>query len=480
MKRKGRESSKIVKRFSGRKILVLLFAATLFQNSEIVACSSFKLQKGDSLVYGHNLNEGDMGVPGLIFINKRGIYKTGRTWSEIVTKDRLNPSGFSWISRYGSVTFNNFGRDFPDGGMNEQGLFIWEMNETIEYPMNENLPKLNQMNWMQYILDNCSSTAEAIECAYKFEIDGWGWHYFVGDKNGNTAAIAFINGEVVVHSGNKMPVPGLFNTPYDRELEVLKFYKGFGGDYEPSLNDPKVPRFVKTAVLARDYQSTQNIAEYGLKMLETLRVNDDPEWSILFDVRKQKIYFKTRVNPAVKTFAMNQIDFSNQTPTMIVNMDIEKGGNVFSQFEPFTNEKMESFTKNFIFPIFPAEFLTRGGITLDEYLQRTSTHTDLAKVGEKQFFRGIWKNNPKNPDEEISLTVKFEMDGESVRGTVSLGKEFIPIDHLIAIGKKMDFTFKTPKGTLLEVKANFADGKMVAEILGIEENYGTFELSKEN
>lgn len=480
MKRKGRESSKIVKRFAGRKILVLLFAATLFQNPEIVACSTFKLQKGDSLVYGHNLNEGDMGVPGLIFINKRGIFKTGRTWSEIATKDRLNPSDFSWISRYGSVTFNNFGRDIPDGGMNEQGLFIWEMNETIEYPMNENLPKLNQMNWMQYILDNCSSTDEAIECAYKFEIDGWGWHFFVGDKNGNTAAIAFINGEVVVRAGEKMPVPGLFNTPYDREMEVLKFYKGFGGDYEPTLNDPKVPRFVKTAVLCRDYQPTQNIAEYGLKMLDLIKVNDEPEWSILFDARKQKIYFKTRVNPAVKTFGMSQIDFSNQTPTMIVNMDIEKGGNVFSQLEPFTNEKMELFTKNCMFPILPPEFFTRGGITLDEYLQRTSTHTDLAKSAEKQFFRGTWKNNPKNPDEELTLIVKFDMEGESVRGTVSLGKEFIPIDHLCTFGGIMDFTFKTAKGTLLEVKANFTNGKMVAEVLGIEDSYGTFELSKEN
>ena len=44
---------------------------------KISACSTFKLQKGDSLIYGHNLNQGDIGVPGLIFINKRGIFKIG-------------------------------------------------------------------------------------------------------------------------------------------------------------------------------------------------------------------------------------------------------------------------------------------------------------------------------------------------------------------------------------------------------------------
>ncbi len=177
---------------------IVLIAFSLFTvNSS--ACSTFKLQKGGGLVYGHNLNEGDIGVPGLIFINKRGIFKTGRTWSEIITKERLNPSTHCWISRYGSVTFNNFGRDFPDGGMNEAGLYIWEMNEDADYPKNENLPKLNQMNWMQYILDNYASLEEAVQCASEIEIDGWSWHFFVGDAQGNTAAITFINGKVVVH-----------------------------------------------------------------------------------------------------------------------------------------------------------------------------------------------------------------------------------------------------------------------------------------
>jgi choloylglycine hydrolase len=28
----------------------------------------------------------------------------------------------SWISKYGSITFNQYGREFPTGGMNEKGL----------------------------------------------------------------------------------------------------------------------------------------------------------------------------------------------------------------------------------------------------------------------------------------------------------------------------------------------------------------------
>ena len=34
----------------------------------------------------------------------------------------------SWVSKYGSVTFNQYGRELPTGGMNEAGLVV----ETIE------------------------------------------------------------------------------------------------------------------------------------------------------------------------------------------------------------------------------------------------------------------------------------------------------------------------------------------------------------
>jgi choloylglycine hydrolase len=115
--------------------MIVLFL--FLYNTPVSACSTFKLQKGGELIYGHNLNQGDIGVPGLIFINKRGIFKKGRTWSELINKGGADPVDFYWISRYGSVTFNVFGKDFPDGGMNEAGLYIWEMSEKLDYPNND-------------------------------------------------------------------------------------------------------------------------------------------------------------------------------------------------------------------------------------------------------------------------------------------------------------------------------------------------------
>jgi choloylglycine hydrolase len=49
---------------------------------------------------------------GIILINKRGVLKT----AYISQYKKL-----SWRSKYGSITFNQFGKEFPLGEMNEAG-----------------------------------------------------------------------------------------------------------------------------------------------------------------------------------------------------------------------------------------------------------------------------------------------------------------------------------------------------------------------
>lgn len=461
-------------------LLSLLFLTLVFAEN-LSACSTFKLQKGDHLLYGHNLNEGDIGVPGLIFINKRGMFKKGRTWTELINKEDKNPSDFYWISRYGSVTFNTFGRDFPDGGMNEAGLYIWEMNENPEYPKNDSLPKLNQMNWMQYILDNCSTLDEALECAYQFEIDGWGWHYFIGDSKGNCAAVTFVDGKPLIHKNENMPVPGLFNEPYDREMEVLKYFKGFGGNYEPVLDDPEVPRFVKTAVMIQDFDPNTNAVDYGLYMLDKLQVDDLPEWSILFDVGNMDIYFKTRIHPKIKNFSMKDIDFSNKEPVKILDMDVEEGGDVRDQFSTYSNEKMKDFLENKIMTILPEEFFTCGGLSLDECIYNVSNHTDAALQKDNQFFTGVWKNRPESED-EMEIKLNINMKEEAVFGDAanSFEKEKgYTMDHLKLVGNDLIFTFKTKGGTLIEIQSIFKIDELTLQMFGTEYYYGSYVLYKQ-
>ncbi|WP_297091637.1 linear amide C-N hydrolase [uncultured Draconibacterium sp.] len=464
--------------------IIALFVTSLFlmlpHHKTVLACSTFKLQKGNALVYGHNLNEGDIGVPGLVFINKRGIFKKGRSWSEIITKDRLNPSSHSWISRYGSVTFNNFGKDFPDGGMNEAGLFIWEMNEEADYPKNDSLPKLNQMNWMQYILDNFSTTAEAIKCASEVEIDGWTWHYFVGDAKGKTAAIAFIKGKVVVHSGDDMPIPALFNTPYKRELELLKYFEGFGGEYKPDINDPNVPRFVRTATLINQYNPETDPIDYGFYMLKTLRVYDDPEWSVLFDANGKNVYFRTRMSPEMKIVDMTKIDFNNSSPARVININTEFEADVLPRFKDYNKEIMQTFLQNELMQIVPQDFYGYGGLSADEFVARLVDHTDSYTEKQNHFFNGKWIGNAKGINDLPTITLLFSMNNDAVAAELRLNNEnqSHTVDNLQMIGKQLCFTFHSGSGKIIEFKGHIQNDRLTAQLFGIENFYGHYTFQR--
>jgi len=182
---------------------------------------------------------------------------------------------------------------------------------------------------------------------------------------------------------------------------------------------------------------------------------------------------------------MDKIDFSNNNPVLILNMDITNGGNVLNKFHPYTNEEMREFIKNLIFPILPEQFFTRGGITLDEYLERTSTHSDAAALAEKQFFKGIWKNEPDTEKDEMEISLKIEAKGDAVFGRISLSEdaqEFYKLDHVHLIGNNLKFTFETngKRNKFLEIQASFDDEKMNVSLYGIEDYFGDYLLLKDS
>jgi len=130
--------------------------------TDIHHCTSFMLKKEPVLLFGHNLDSEEH-VPGMVFIKKRGILKAGCTFKELTTPEQLEPSTLTWISRFGSVTFGQLGANFPDGGMNEVGLFVWEMSlMNTTFIEDKTLPGFFMMQWIQYVLDNCSTVQEAI------------------------------------------------------------------------------------------------------------------------------------------------------------------------------------------------------------------------------------------------------------------------------------------------------------------------------
>jgi len=365
-------------------ILVLSFAVLIcsFISDKNESCSTFMLHHGSELIAGHNLDE-SAHIPGTAIINKRNVFKKGTTWKELSSSEKETSSKPEWVSKYGSVSFNPLGRDFPDGGMNEKGLIIWEMTlRNTRFTENENLPKLFMMQWMQYQLDNHTSVNQVIKSASEIMLDGWTWHFFTADRNADCASIEFINGKLIVHTGAKMPVPALCNTLYSRELEELKSYKGFGGRKQITMKKRTEERFVHAAEMIKKYDPVENgkIVPYGFDILKQLNVGGN-QWSIIVDMKNLHVYINSAPNRRIRHFSLNSFDLSCDSPVKIIDIHADLEGDITKNFIDYTLDFNRKHVKKGIdtFIMMDRDFgdlLISQGITAEILIDRLAKYPE--------------------------------------------------------------------------------------------------------
>lgn len=343
-----------------RKIALLLLPfmmALLAAPGKTMACSTFVLESEGKLFVGHNLDENiRFAVPGVVVINKRNIYKESISNEDfyVPLQGKKHYPSISWVSKYGSVTFNIRGRDFPDGGMNEAGLTVFEMSlKGSRFKEDKALPTLMTEMWIQYQLDNFETAAQVIESTSKIMIDGRTWHFFVTDRQGNSAAIEYIKGKVVVHSGDSLPVPALCNSIYSYEVKRLRKYEGFGGSIPVKVDDTKIPRFVHAAYMLKNYKKSLSkpAVDYGfdiLKLLHQGRSNSwNNKWSIMVDVKNLTVYFNTYRNREIRYFSLTSFDLSCDTPVKLLDIHTAGAGDVTKQFVDYSYESNLAFAKRY-------------------------------------------------------------------------------------------------------------------------------------
>ena len=80
---------------------------------------------------------------GMVCTNLKGLSKT--------SMKAENGQTISWVSQYGSMTFNHYGKDYTNGGMKEKGFVVELMclDET-KYPANEERPAKRLLKCVQY------------------------------------------------------------------------------------------------------------------------------------------------------------------------------------------------------------------------------------------------------------------------------------------------------------------------------------------
>lgn len=313
-----------------------LFFPLLFLSISTFACTTFVLQKDSSLVFGRNLDW--VSDDGALFVNRRNVKKTALVFPP--------ERPVSWTSKYGSVSFNQFDKEFPFGGINEKGLVVEIMLVPGNYPKRDKRPVLNELQWIQYQLDNSMSIEEVIASDKFIRISkvNQNLHFLICDKNGNTAVIEFTRKGMLVYKGEDLPIPVLENDSYYTSLEKNK-------------NNQNC-RFKTASNLLSKYDSKNNSPiDYSFEILDKVAL--DGSWSIVYDIKKMEIHFRTASQKSIRKILVNEFDFSCNGLGKLYDLKKEDKGNVNTKFQNYSDEVNKGVLK---------AALKSNGIRFEEYI----------------------------------------------------------------------------------------------------------------
>lgn len=262
-----------------------------------LACTAFVLHHGSEVRVGKNL-DWPVGL-GAVLLNPRGLRKTA--WV------RGGEVPAAWDSRYASLTFNQLGREFPLGGMNEAGLVVEEISYgPTRYPERDGRVVVNELQWIQYQLDRHATVAAVVaDTSVRIAPFLFGIHYLVADAAGDAAVIEFLDGDRIVYAGEALPVAVLANDTYRSLVRYLGFHAGFGGDRVVGRGPESPERFVRAVMAVRRLEAAAKERSGGdlaarsasfdsaFAILDDV-AQEDTQWSIVYDPVGLEVRWRTR------------------------------------------------------------------------------------------------------------------------------------------------------------------------------------------
>jgi choloylglycine hydrolase len=326
--------------------LLILTVQLLSAAISIFPCTSFIFTNNQNILLGHNL-DWHVGT-GLLIVNKKNVRKTAI--------GQPSEKSIQWVSRYGSITFNQVGRGLPYGGMNESGLVVEQMTlDSTKYPARDSRYPISACQWIQYQLDNCSTIEEVIATDEMIRIvdKTSKFHFLICDSTGKGAVIEFINGEINVVSGEELKVKVLTNSQYDDSVSAYRNQINTG--HNRSLDN-----FCTAARMLDNYSRSkfEDETKYLFGVLKEVSQSNFTKWSIVYDIKNLIMHFKIYASPTItetqilytenrdavkiKTVDLNQIDFSCTEPALVMELELEKQGKVnqfFINYSTVVNKK---------------------------------------------------------------------------------------------------------------------------------------------
>lgn len=299
-----------------------------------IGCSSINLVNHGSSIFGKNLDN-SYTTEGLILINRRGVERTSPYVS--TTGARAH-----WVSKYASVNFAFVHVGYVWTGMNEAGLVISMMGipETVGPPPDERPPLIDGF-WIQYMLDNCTTVEEVLAAAENFRIVTVD-HYHIADRNGHSAALEFLGGREIVYTEENFPVSVLTNSTYSDSIRDWSRSR----EYPFPAPNGSLERFRIAAGQVEGFTSTDrhSAVDYAFRTLHAIRSEGiygypyTTQWSLVFDTRNLRVYFRTYSHPGIKYFSLRKFSKSCEIPTQMLQVQTPLSGDVSSLFQDLSFE----------------------------------------------------------------------------------------------------------------------------------------------
>lgn len=340
-------------------------------------CTSIKLKNSQSIIlaqnydfyYGH----------GAVFSNQRWISKAAL--SDSLTKEGYETGVHTsavWVSKFGSITFNQFAKELPICGINEKGLAIVSMRHNVEkwtYITGEN--EITELQWLQMQLDLYATVDEVVAHldSISYQVKMFPMHYHISDKTGRSIIVEYENGALVTYDDQDICACG--NASIMTSQEFAKKYKNIPPE-EIELKEPILDRAAKAILLSQKYNNTWEsrtpLSQKAFEILGSVSLQvkfyDLFRWigkwvppsqtflQVAFDTQHMKVFFKTKNNTAVREIDMWEVHFESQLPSLAYDIESSAPGNITNKLHEYTRADNERIVKKSFAPMkkeFPPE-----------------------------------------------------------------------------------------------------------------------------
>ena len=313
--------------------ICLLLAPLFGLASDGQGCTTMSLQSEHATFFAKAFDWDE--DHGYLVVNKRGVEKEALLFTGV---DRA----LAWTSNYGSLTFNQHGRDFPLGGMNEAGLAMEIMVGPYDQISTASTTKaVNEVQIIQYVLDSFATVDEVVQAlpAIRTQAFAINVHYLACDLGGACVAIEFLDGGIKLHSGADLPVPVFTNSGYEESRDYVSGFTGFGGTHPiPTAGTASLVRFVRAAGFSAAFQRADAEAPLASAFHALDEVALTGVWRIVYDQRRKEVHFNDATGLRHWDVAMTGLDFACASPVKMLDLHTELTGAIAA-------DQMETYSR---------------------------------------------------------------------------------------------------------------------------------------